>query len=160
MYRNGGCRRKMWLSFDSIFSSSTAPLISGAVESFLHSRHRILFWNPSGNSIRMEQRPAQLLLKGIAILSSIYSPTSVRLCAFVCVFHYCSSEIAPSVPGAREAPDSALTRISTSVPRDNPTHRWGQDEISIHSRVEIRGSDRGWRKLKKRGIKGHKVSAV
>lgn len=81
-------------------------------------------------------------------------------CAFVCVFHYCSSEIAPLVPGAREAPDSALTRISTSVPRDNPTHRWGQDEISIHSRVEIRGSDRGWRKLKKRGIKGHKVSAV
>lgn len=61
----------MWLSFDSIFSSSTAPLMSG-----------ILFWNPSGNSIRMEQRPARLLLKGIANLSSIYSPTSVRLCAF------------------------------------------------------------------------------
>lgn len=75
--------------------------------------------------------------------------------------HYRASEIAPSVPVAREAPDSALIRISTSLPRDDPTHRGGQDEISICSKVKIRGSDRDERKLKRReGIKGCQDSAV
>lgn len=64
------------------------------------------------------------------------------------------------MPGAREAPESALTRMSTSLARDNPTHHRGQDEISIRSQVQMRGSDRGWRKLGKEGMKGRKVSAV
>lgn len=72
--------------------------------------------------------------------------------------HYRGSEIAPSVPVAREAPDSALIRISTSLPRDDPTHRGGQDEISICSKVKIRGSDR---KLKSQeGIIGCQDSSV
>ena len=74
--QSGGYRRTMWLSLDSIFSSSTAPL------SHFYSQHRILFWNRSGNSIRMEQRPTQLLLRGIAILCFIYSLTSMRLYVF------------------------------------------------------------------------------
>lgn len=79
----------------------------------------------------------------------LYLQPKVR--APVRVFHYRSFEITPSLPGAREAPGIALTRISTSLPRDSPTHRRGQDQISTHSQVEIRGSIRGWKKLKKSG---------
>lgn len=77
------------------------------------------------------------------------------------VFHHPSSEIAPAVPGAREAPGSALVRMSASLPRDDPTRPRGQDEISICAEAEIRGSNRDGRKPKEReGIKGSSVCRV
>lgn len=77
------------------------------------------------------------------------------------VCHYRSSEIAPATPGARQAPEPALTRMSTSLSEgQSHTHHRGQDEISIRSQVEMRGSERGWRKLRKKGMKGREVSAV
>lgn len=132
----------MWLCFNSISSSSTAPLsyfYTVDTGSYFGTPLEILStWSSVPHRVPQGYRDPLLYLR-----------PNER--AFVRVFRFRSSEIAPSVPRAREAPDSALTRISTSLPRDNRSHLRGQDEVSIHSQAEIGGSDRDWRKLKKRG---------
>lgn len=139
---------KLCLHCHRLLSSSviSCPLLPSSTSSSSHfhtlNRGSHLGTHPEILSLPSSFPPS--FLKGIIVHCSIYSPVSVCLC--VCVFRYHSSEIALSkrVPGAREAPDSTLMRISTSTQRDSPTddyHRI-QNEISMCSEVKIRGRRR------------------
>lgn len=124
------------------------PLLSPPVPSCLPCPlHPLISIHSTGDSalehIRKFYPHRAAFLKGIIGHCSIYGPMSVCLC--VC-FPVSQLWIALSklLPGAREAPDPSLLRISTSMRRDSPAddyHRI-QNEISICSEVEIRGRRR------------------
>lgn len=131
------CDSALTASSWPLFSSSTAPL--SHFQTFDTGSY---FGTPLETLSAQSSFPPSFFYR-VSPSPAIFTAQRVCVCACVCVFfHYHGSEIAPSVPGARQAPDSAFIRISTLLPRDDPTCRGGQDEISICSEVEIRGSDR------------------
>lgn len=92
-----------------------------------------------GNSISISR-----LLKG-------HHSASLYLKACECVFRYHSSEIALSKrAAAREAPDCALTRMSTSTASDGPTNDY-HTERDFHMLRSRQWERKRRRKLKLKG---------
>lgn len=82
------------------------------------------------------------------LLKGHHSPLLyLQICACVRVFRYHSSEIAPSkrAPGAREAPDATLTRMSTSTRSNSPTNDYHTEyrmRFPYAQKYEMRGRRR------------------
>lgn len=133
----------------SVFSCPLFPFLYLFIKSFPYAQQEILSWIPFGNSIPTSNFPVSFL-KGIIVHCSIYRPVCV------CVFRYHSSEIAPSkgAPGAREAPDSALTRMSTSTLRDSPANDYHTEyrmRLPYAQKSEMRGRRRAGDSRRGRG---------
>lgn len=151
-------RTQLWLHCHHLLASfvTSCPLLPSSSSSSTHF-HTLNRGFRVGTHSEILSPPSSFL-KGIIGHCSIYSPMSVCLCFPVSQLWIALSE---RLPGAREAPDPSLLRISTSTPRDSPAddyHRI-QNEISTCSEVEIRGRrrerqlDRKKRKPEMRGCK-------